>query len=219
GNRLKLSDKTYKTGDIAIAFDILLGDALFVDRMTYNFVKPKAGDPAVFRTGSIDDFNRKLGTPVRSFIGEDKYYIKRLVGEPGDRLQMIVPDSIFTNGTDVRKGTPGVLYRNDKPITGKIAFDENRIRTEALATNPNAENPSKYPGYRAEGLLSNREIITVPSKNDSTNATGLNGYFAMGDNSTDSLDGRAWGFVPENEIIGRALVVYYPFTKRWGFSN
>mgnify|MGYP001561808856 FL=1 len=219
GNRLKLSDKTYKTGDIAIAFDILLGDALFVDRMTYNFVKPKAGDPAVFRTGSIDDFNRKLGTPVRSFIGEDKYYIKRLVGEPGDRLQMIVPDSIFTNGTDVRKGTPGVLYRNDKPITGKIAFDENRIRTEALATNPNAENPSQYPGYRAEGLLSNREIITVPSKNDSTNATGLNGYFAMGDNSTDSLDGRAWGFVPENEIIGRALVVYYPFTKRWGFSN
>ena len=77
--------------------------------MTYNFVKPKAGDPAVFRTASIDKFNRELGTPVRSFIGEDKYYIKRLVGEPGDRLQMIVPDSIFTNGTDLRKGAPGIL--------------------------------------------------------------------------------------------------------------
>jgi signal peptidase I len=219
GNRLKLSDEIYKIGDIAIAFDILLGDALFVDRMTYNFVKPKAGDPAVFRTGSIDDFNRKIGTPVRSFIGEDKYYIKRLVGEPGDRLKMVVPDSIFTNGTDVRKGTPGILYRNDKPITGKIAFDENRKRTEILATNPQADNPSKYPGYRSEGLLSNRETITVPSKNDVSNPTGLNGYFAMGDNSTDSLDGRAWGFVPENEIIGRALIVYYPFTKRWGLSN
>ena len=76
-----------------------------------------------------------------------------------------------------------------------------------------------YPGYRAEGLLSNREVITVPQKDDATNPTGLNGYFMMGDNSTDSLDGRAWGFVPENEIIGRAFVVYYPFTKRWGFSN
>ena len=54
---------------------------------------------------------------------------------------------------------------------------------------------------------------------DPDNPTGLNGYFAMGDNSTDSLDGRAWGFVPENEIIGRALLVYYPFTKRWGLSN
>ena len=219
GNRLKLSDSIYKTGDIAIAFDILLGDALFVDRMTYNFVKPKAGDPAVFRTASIDKFNRELGTPVRSFIGEDKYYIKRLVGEPGDRLQMVVPDSIFTNGTDVRKGTPGVLHRNNHPITGKTAFDENRKRTEMLATDPNAENPLKYPGYRAEGLLTNREILTVPQKDDHGNPTGLNAYFAMGDNSTDSLDGRAWGFVPENEIIGRAFVVYYPFTKRWGFSN
>lgn len=219
GKRLKLSDKAYKVGDIAIAFDILLGDALFVDRMTYNFVKPSVGDPAVFRTGSIDDFNRKIGTPVRNFIGEDKYYIKRLVGEPGDRLKIKVPESIFTNGTDVRKGTPGVLYRNDKPISGKIAFIENNKRTGNLALDPNSKNPSNYPGYRAEGLLTNQEVLVVPQKNDPDNPTGLNAYFAMGDNSTDSLDGRAWGFVPENEIIGRAFVVYYPFTKRWGFSN
>ena len=76
-------------------------------------------------------------------------------------------------------------------------------------------NSLGYPGYRSEGLLTNRELITVPDKNSS----GTNAYFAMGDNSTDSLDGRAWGFVPDNEIIGRALLVYYPFTKRWGFSD
>ena len=196
GNRLKLSDKIYQAGEIAIAFDILLGDALFVDRMTYNFVKPSVGDPAVFRTASIDEFNRELGTQVRNFIGEDKYYIKRLVGEPGDRLEMIVPDSIFTNGTDVRKGTPGVLHRNNQPISGKTAFDENRARTINLSTDPDAENTMKYPGYRAEGLLTNRQIITVPCKEDASNPTGKNGYFAMGDNSTDSLDGRAWGFRP-----------------------
>jgi len=219
GNRLKLSEKNFKKGELAIAFDILLGDALFVDRMTYNFVKPKAGDPAVFRTGSIDDFNRQINTPVKSLIGEDKYYIKRLVGEPGDQLQMIVPDEIFTNGTDVRKGTPGILHRNGKVLSSKIAFEENNKRVKELAKNANAENILKYPGYRAEGLLTNKEIITVPQKSDSNNPTGLNGYFAMGDNSTDSLDGRAWGYVPENEIIGRAFVVYYPFTKRWGFSD
>ena len=101
---MKLSDKSINQGEIVIAFDILLGDALFVDRMTYNFIKPKVGDPAVFRTASIDDFNRQLEVPVRNFIGEDKYYIKRLIGEPGDELQMIVPDEIFTNGTDLRKG-------------------------------------------------------------------------------------------------------------------
>ena len=219
GNRLKLSEKNFKKGDLAIAFDILLGDALFVDRMTYNFVKPKAGDPAVFRTGTIDDFNRQINTPVKSLIGEDKYYIKRLVGEPGDQLQMIVPDNVFTNGTDVRKGTPGIMYRNGQVLSGNIAFEENNKRVQELAKNPNADNPLKYPGYRAEGLLTNKEVITVPQKSDSNNPTGLNGYFAMGDNSTDSLDGRAWGYVPENEIIGRAFVVYYPFTKRWGLSD
>ena len=219
GNRLKLSEKNFKKGDLAIAFDILLGDALFVDRMTYNFVKPKAGDPAVFRTGTIDDFNRQINTPVKSLIGEDKYYIKRLVGEPGDQLQMIVPDNIFTNGTDVRKGTPGIMYRNGQVLSGNIAFEENNKRVQELAKNPNADNPLKYPGYRAEGLLTNKQVITVPQKSDSNNPTGLNGYFAMGDNSTDSLDGRAWGYVPENEIIGRAFVVYYPFTKRWGLSD
>ena len=37
-NRLKLSDKQFNTGDLLLGFDILLGDALFVDRFSYNFV-------------------------------------------------------------------------------------------------------------------------------------------------------------------------------------
>jgi len=218
GNRLKLSDKIIQKGEIAFAFDILLGDALFVDRMSYNFITPKSGDPAVFRTGSIDEFNRKLQMPVRP-IGEDKYYIKRLVGEPGDTLEMKVPDSIFTNGTDLRKGVPGVLYRNSKPISGKSAFEENRKTTEALAINSNTPSKTGYPGYRAEGLLTNKSLLHVPDRNSSNNPTNKKAFFAMGDNSTDSLDGRSWGFVPENEIIGKAWFVYYPFTKRWGFSD
>ena len=218
GNRLKLSPNNIKQGEVAIAFDILLGDALFVDRMSYNFIHPKAGDPAVFRTGSIDEFNRNLNMDVRG-IGEDKYYIKRLVGEPGDVLEIKVPDEIFTNGTDVRKGVPGILYRNGYPIEGKTAFLENRRTTESLAKDPNSEIVTGYPGYRTDGLLSNRKSLKVPNKIHPNNPTGKKAFFAMGDNSTDSLDGRSWGFVPENEMIGRALFVYYPFTKRWGLSE
>jgi len=219
--RLKLSEKKISKGDIPLAFDVLLGDALFVDRFSYNFRRPKVGDPIVFRTSSIDRFNQKLGTPSFTQIGEDKYYIKRLVGEPGDKLEIRVPDQTFTNGTDVRKGVPGILYRNQSPITGKDAFILNRKQAELYAHDPNTDILSSggFPGYRAEGLLSNRNVITVPHKNDPTNPTQKNGYFAMGDNSTDSLDGRAWGFVPENELVGQALFIYYPFTKRWGLSN
>ena len=219
GNRLKLSSNPLAKDEVILAFDILLGDALFVDRVSYNFFPPKSGDPLVFRTGSIDEYNRKLGVPVHSFIGEDKYYIKRLIGEPGDTLEMRVPDSIFTNGTDVRKGVPGILFRNGNRIKGKEAFVQNGTRVDDLSDDANALNIKGFPGYRAEGLLSNRNKIVVPDRNSSGNETGKKAYFAMGDNSTDSLDGRAWGFVPENEIIGRAFLIYYPFTSRWGFSK
>ena len=47
-------------------------------------------------------------------------------------MQMIVPDEIFTNGTDVRKGTPGILLRNGKVLSGKIAFEENNKRVKLI---------------------------------------------------------------------------------------
>ena len=93
-----------------MAFDVLLGDALFVDRMSYNFISPKVGDPIVFRTATIDEFNAQLNSQTFTQIGEDKYYIKRLVGEPGDQLEIRVPENIFTNGTDLQKGVPGIYF-------------------------------------------------------------------------------------------------------------
>jgi signal peptidase I len=50
------------------------------------------------------------------------------------------------------------------------------------------------------------ETLTVPE----------NDFFALGDNSYNSADGRYWGFVPAKDAIGRPLFIYYPFTKRWG---
>jgi len=42
-------------------------------------------------------------------------------------------------------------------------------------------------------------------------------YFAMGDNSYNSSDSRVWGAVPERNIVGTALVCYWPLTKHWGW--
>ena len=50
------------------------------------------------------------------------------------------------------------------------------------------------------------------------NATpGQKEYWAMGDNSAYSFDSRGWGAVPEENIVGPALVVYWPFAHHWGF--
>ena len=44
-------------------------------------------------------------------------------------------------------------------------------------------------------------------------------YWAMGDNSAGSSDSRAWGPVPERNLVGPALFVYWPFAQHWGFID
>ncbi len=41
-------------------------------------------------------------------------------------------------------------------------------------------------------------------------------YFALGDNSYNSLDSRYWGTVPEDDLVGQGFVVYWPFNRHWG---
>ena len=163
-----------RKGDSVLSFDILTGDALFVDRFSYHFFPPKIGDPFVFRTRNIK------GIAERNFgIPEDKYYIKRLVGTEGDTLA-------------IRDST---LYRNGKPIGGADPFQRN------------ADKVGEYQGYTYRGRLPNK---------GSTDAVPPHSFYAMGDNSDESSDSRVWGFVPDTEVVGKALFIYYPFTKRWG---
>ena len=66
-----------------------------------------------------------------------------------------------------------------------------------------------YTGYTNDigvYLRSADEVYAVPPGN----------YFALGDNSANSSDSRAWGPVPERNVVGRGLFVYYPFTWHWG---
>ena len=158
-----------RAGERAFSFDELTGDQLFVDRVSYHFIPPSVGSGFVFRTGNIPDIVRYYG---------DQYYIKRLVGTPGDKLE--IKDS-------------GVI-RNGRPIEGSTAFSSNAARID------------KYTGYVAMGLLKPGEAITVPE----------NRYFALGDNSSNSQDGRYWGYVPGKDVVGRPIFVYFPFTRHWG---
>jgi len=159
-------DREAERGKTFLSFDILTGDCLFVDRFSYHFFAPKVGDGFVFRTGNIRG------------IGVDQYYIKRLVGVPGDKIEIRDP----------------VLYRNGDPITGVAAFAENGRRQ------------NNYGGYRNFGLLESGSVAEVPK----------DGFLALGDNSANSADGRYWGFVPRKDVVGRPLMVYYPFNGHWG---
>jgi signal peptidase I len=164
--------RTVRAGEPVLRFDVMTGDQLFVDRISYHFFRPKVGQGFVFRTGSI---------PA---IGKDDYFIKHLVGVPGDVMEI----------------RPPVLYRNGAPITGAEAFQLNAQRVPPY-TGYTYANPAGGGTYLFKG-----QTLTVPPGT----------YFAMGDNSSNSFDGRYWGFVPAADVIGRPLFVYYPFTHRWG---
>lgn len=102
--------KTVRTGERLLSFDILTGDQLFVDRVSYHFVPPKVGQGFVFRTDNIDSPRMRTATGQQV----ESYYIKRLAGLPGDRLRI-------ANDT---------LYRNGKPIEGSEAFVKNARRED-----------------------------------------------------------------------------------------
>ncbi|MCD8483583.1 MAG: signal peptidase I [Verrucomicrobia bacterium] len=164
-------------GETFLAFDLLTGDQLFVDRLSYHFRSPRVGEPFVFVTDNIEHM------PASE---RGKYYIKRIAGAGGDELLI----------------EPPVLLRNGAPATGAPAFQYN------------AGQEGRYNGYvhfnHVPGaLFPGTSPIHVPEGH----------FFALGDNSPNSSDSRVFGFVPETEVIGRAIFIYYPFSQRWGRSR
>ncbi len=104
-------------------------------------------------------------------------------------------------------GLPGDELRIDPPnlyVNGKLATEKMLGRVMS--------KKDGYGGYgngpRGFNYLNNpTETFQIPPDN----------YLALGDNSYNSSDSRYWGLVPRKNIAGKAFVVFWPVTKRWGF--
>jgi signal peptidase I len=90
-------------------------------------------------------------------------------------------------------------------IGGKVMMESEGMRKVSTGAEPG------YWGYRNGGKLLFDPSVSyqVPEKH----------YFALGDNTLSSEDGRFWGSVPQANMVGPSFFVYWPFTKRWGFSR
>ncbi|HMP88681.1 MAG TPA: signal peptidase I [Kiritimatiellia bacterium] len=161
-------------GDLLASGRRQLGDHIFVLRLWYNFFPPKRGDVFVFST-------RNIRHPD---IRTDNYYIKRLVGMPGEKVSI----------------QPPYLVVNGKRVTEPEVFDRQI-------------NGDGYHGYILIGDGHGAALLRRPS--DSIQL-GEEEYLPLGDNTRASLDGRFFGAVDRESIVGPAYMVYWPFTRRWG---
>jgi len=159
------------------------GDQLFVDKVSYNFVRPEPGDVFVFRTTGI----RRIEAGIAPGMGS-QYYIKRLAAQGGQTLR-IDPPNLYVNGEIPQLP---VLQRVMSCRDGYAGYSNSSAGGGAfpILGSPEAE-------------------YTVPRAS----------YFALGDNSYHSSDSRYFGPVPEGNVVGRGLVVYWPFLGRWGLIN
>ena len=160
--------------------------------MSYHFRKPKRGEVFVFETRTLGTIER-----TRDPRSNTQYYIKRLVGIGGDELR-VSPPQLFVNGElatapgcqRVMQGTYGMPKDGYRGYSNRSGFPDSNHQFSRLGS-PSATFP-------------------VPDRK----------YFAMGDNSYQSSDSRDWGEVPEPNLMGTGVFVYWPFSRaaggRWG---
>ncbi len=130
-------------------------------------------------------------------LPQGEFYIKRLVGLGGETLQ--VPDDrhLLVDGHRLDAATPH--------------FD--RVYSFPPETGP---RESRFSGH-VNSTMSGQHMAFFPD-GTATYKISENHFMVMGDNTMNSLDSRFWGDFPAQNVIGRAHLVYWPISKRFGWN-
>jgi signal peptidase I len=179
---------------------LLVGDYLFVKKWVYGYSRhslPFSWPPF---SGRIWSAPVERGDIVVFKVPTDNRtdYIKRIVGLPGDRIQVV----------------GGILHINGQPVKREPIEDwvdeDGKVFHRYLETLPNGlrhviiEMSDDKPLFNPDGTPiynfgDNTKEYTVPPGH----------YFGMGDNRDNSADSRAWEYIPEENLVGRASFIFY----------
>lgn len=181
--------RDYQRGEPIARGYVNTGDHVFVDKISYHFFPPKRGDVFVFNTQNIS----KMGNPGPPPRKPSQFYIKRLIGLPLDEL-CVKPPELFINGRLAEGGGFQRVMSGQDGYRGYSNVAEYKFPSGQVA-----QSPMTF-------LNSPNDTFTVPAKQ----------YWAMGDNSYHSSDSRDWGPVPQQNLMGRGVFVYWPFSPHWG---
>jgi signal peptidase I len=118
-------------------------------------------------------------------VDPTQHFVKRVIGVPGDRVRL-VNKQVLVNGLPLKEP----YARFSRPADD--VFRDNFPRLDVMS------GPTPEWWLQLRKLVEDGQLI-VPEGH----------YFVMGDNRDNSYDSRYWGFVPEANIIGRPLVIYW----------
>ena len=182
---------------------LLIGDYLFVSKYSYGYSKYSFPFGFDLFSGRVWAKEPERGDVVVFKLPRDNQtdYIKRVIGLPGDEIQMI----------------HGVLHINGKPVP-KVRVNDyvvvepsgrERLMTRFQETLPNGVS---YPvlDLVQEGFGDNTEVYKVPEEH----------FFMMGDNRDNSTDSRFLsevGFVPFENLVGKAQIIFFSLDENSSF--
>lgn len=119
-----------------------------------------------------------------------QHFVKRVVAVPGDHVRLI-DKHVYVNG--VRQDDSYAIFNSAWHDKFRDDFPDGGFY---------GENISARWFMQAQKLLEDGELIVPESS-----------YFVLGDNRDDSYDSRYWGFVPQENVVGRPLVIYWSMDR------
>jgi signal peptidase I len=159
---------------------LLVGDYLLVNKLCYG--GPGWGDHVM----PYQKIKRGDIVVFHYPVDPQQHFVKRVIGVPGDRLRM-ERKKVLINGKPL-----------DEPYVHFLEPANNLFRDSFPRLDIVA------PGQVGDWWLEMKKLVV-----DGQLIIPEGHYFVMGDNRDDSEDSRYWGFVPQENIIGRPLVIYW----------
>ncbi len=177
---------------------LLVGDFILVEKYAYGLKDP------VWRHQLVE-----TGKPERGDIVVFKYppnpsidYIKRVVGMPGDTVRYTENKQICIQAQGSAECKPVVQTNAKRSEFSQSGISLVEVEEQLGQVQHNILiNPTRYDNLAAYQPRAYRNEWVVPQGE----------YFVMGDNRDNSADSRYWGFVPEANLVGKAVAIWISF--------